>query len=106
MKQLTYDEVLKLSYPQLGAIDDPMTLMASGGMAPMAVRYLVRTGQLDESYPGVSLSALVKALTEAAAQFPWPADVTQELPSGSRSEACDSYLSELRPRVRQRLGLN
>jgi hypothetical protein len=46
MKQLELNEVRAMSFEQLGAVEDPMDLMATGSVAPILVRYAVRTGQL------------------------------------------------------------
>jgi hypothetical protein len=50
MKQYTFEEVRGLTFAELGAIDDPMALMATGSLAPMLIRYIVRTVQLESRY--------------------------------------------------------
>lgn len=44
MEQYTMEDVSRLTYAELGAIEDPALLMATGGVAPMLIRYIVRTG--------------------------------------------------------------
>lgn len=44
MEQYTMEDVSRLTYAELGAIEDPALLMAIGGVAPMLIRYIVRTG--------------------------------------------------------------
>lgn len=103
MHQYTFDEVLHMSYEQLGAIQDPMQLSAATFVSPMLARYLVKTGQLTKRYPEVGLRALLQAINAAATTIPWPADVAQKVPAGTRDAKVDEYLDALQPFVRQAL---
>ena len=96
MHQLSYDDVQKLSYAQLGAIDDPMALMATGQVSPILVRYAVRTGQLLGRYGDVPLPVLMDAIGRAAAiQGSWPFAVGQRAPDAVRDKDVDAYLDAL-----------
>jgi hypothetical protein len=61
-----FEEVKRMSFARLGAVEDPMNLMATGFVARMLVRYAVRTVQLDERYPGIALPVSLDAMNKAA----------------------------------------
>ncbi|WP_460901100.1 hypothetical protein [Paraburkholderia jirisanensis] len=100
MEQYTMEQVSRMTYAELGAIEDPMDLMATGGVAPMLVRYMVRTGQRDTRYPGIALPMLLRAITEAAATVGWPLDtVAQAAPLAVEDATVDAYLDNVQPQV-------
>ncbi|QBR04184.1 hypothetical protein [Paraburkholderia pallida] len=100
MKDYTLQEVSRMTYAELGAIEDPMTLMSTGGVSPMLVRYMVRTGQLESRYPGVALPMLLRAITQAAATVDWPlATVAQAAPLAVQDAAVDAYLDNVQPQA-------
>jgi hypothetical protein len=103
MQQYTFEEVKGLTFAELGAIDDPMALMATGSLAPMLIRYIVRTVQLESRYPGVSFADLLNALNNAAAMIPFPPEVGQRAPIAQRAGVVDEYLDELRSHVQSAL---
>jgi hypothetical protein len=91
------NEVRLMSYDQLGAIADPMALMATGSTASLTLRYLVRTGQLERRFPGQALPELLHVMAHAAplVQARWTFDVMQKLPQGVQDDDVDAYLDEL-----------
>lgn len=96
MHQLSYNDVQKLSYEQLAAIDDPMALMATGQVSPILLRYVVRTEQLQGRYGEVPLPILMDAIGRAAAiQGDWPFAVGQKAPQAVRDKDVDDYLDRL-----------
>ena len=96
MKQYTFEEVTRLSYEELGVIDDPMLLAASTFVSPMLVRYVVRTGQLDARYPDVPLPKLLFAMNQASAEHgDWPHEIGQQSPAGVRNDQVEAYLNVL-----------
>ncbi|AVA33802.1 hypothetical protein [Cupriavidus metallidurans] len=103
MKQFTFEEILGLTATELGAIDDPMQLAATGQASPMLVRYVVRTGQLDERYRGVPLRVLLDAINLAAARIEWPEEVGQKAPLAAKDAEVEAYLDELQPLVAEAL---
>lgn len=103
MKQFTFEEILGLTYTELGAIDDPMQLAATGHVSPMLVRYVVRTGQLDERYRGVPLRVLLDAIDLAAARIEWLDGVGQKAPLAAKDAEVEAYLDELQPLVGEAL---
>ncbi|VVE87674.1 hypothetical protein PBR20603_01611 [Pandoraea bronchicola] len=104
MKQYELDEVRAMSFERLGAIEDPVDLMATGSIAPILVRYAVRTGQLERRYPGVALSALLDAIMKSATMINWPLDtVAQKAPQAKQDADVDTYLDELQPHLERAL---
>ncbi|MCA3186457.1 MAG: hypothetical protein INH12_26760 [Cupriavidus sp.] len=99
MKQYTFEEVLHLTSIELGAIDDPMQLAATGHISPMLVRYVIRTGQLDERYRGIPLRILLNAVDIAAARLEWPEAVGQKAPLARKDAEIEAYLDALQPLV-------
>lgn len=100
MKQYTMEEVSRMTYAELGAIDDPMALMSTGGVSPMLVRYVVRTGQRESRYPGVALPMLLRAISEAAVTVGWPlATVAQAAPLAVQDATVDAYLDNIQLQV-------
>lgn len=96
MDQLSYQDVQKLSYAQLGAIDDPMVLMNTTQVSPILIRYVVRTGQLASRYGDTPLPVLLNAVSHAAAQHSaWPFEVSQAAPLCEANQAVDAYLDAL-----------
>jgi hypothetical protein len=100
MTQYTLEEVSRMTYDQLGAIEDPMALMSTSGVSAMLVRYMVRTGQRETRYPGIALPMLLHAISEAAATVSWPLDtVAQAAPLAVQDAAVDAYLDNVQPQV-------
>lgn len=95
MKQFTMDEVRAMTFGQLGAIDDPMLLMATGTTAPLTVRYLVRTNQLDLIRPHRTLPEVLHIMAHAATLVPWTAELGQLIPQGQQSKVVDDYVAAL-----------
>lgn len=104
MEQYTMEDVSLLTYAELGAIEDPALLMATGGVAPMLIRYIVRTGQLDNRFPGISLTMLLSAIGKAAANVEWPIETVAQLaPQAVQNAVVDQYLDTLQPHVQTAL---
>lgn len=104
MKQFELDEVRAMSFEQLGAVEDPMDLMATGSVAPILVRYAVRTGQLERRYPGIALPTLLDAIMKSATMINWPlATVAQKAPRAKQDADVDAYLDELQPHLERAL---
>ncbi|HGL6714605.1 hypothetical protein NTJ56_20830 [Burkholderia contaminans] len=103
MEQYTLKEISAMSFAQLGAVDDPMLLMACGSMGPILVRYVIRTGQLDARYQGVALPVLLDAILLAASNLPWPPEVGQQAPLAKQSAEVDAYLDSLQPHLQSAL---
>lgn len=101
MKQYTLKEITAMSFAALGAIEDPIALMACGSPAPIVVRYAVRTGQLDTRYPNLTPHALLDAIFLAAGRLPMPAKVGQLVTHGKKNADVDEYLDSLQPHVRE-----
>lgn len=100
MKQFKLDDVRAMSFEQLGAIEDPMDLMATGSIAPILVRYVVRTGQLERRYSGIALTTLLDAIMKSATMIDWPLDtVAQKAPLGKQDAGVDAYLDKLQPHL-------
>ncbi|ASL43974.1 hypothetical protein bAD24_I10810 [Burkholderia sp. AD24] len=95
MQQYKLDDIKRMSFRQLGKIEDPMTLSACGSIAPILVRYVVRTGQLNERFLGMPLPVLLDSMLVAASKLPWPAEVGQCAPLGERNADVDTYLDNL-----------
>jgi len=105
MKQYTYEEVLNLTFRELGAIVDPLQLAATQHVSPMLVRYVIRTDQLEVRYPGVRLRTLLGAIEVAAKKVKWPDVVGQNAPLAIVDTAVDAYLDELQPYVAKAIEL-
>lgn len=104
MRQFELDEVRAMSFEQLGAIEDPVDLMATGSVAPILVRYTVRTGQLERRYPGIALPTLLDAIMKSATMIDWPlATVAQKAPQAKQDADVDAYLDELQPHLERAL---
>lgn len=104
MEQYTMEDVSRMTYAELGVIEDPAHLMATGGVAPMLIRYIVRTGQLDNRFPGISLTMLLSAIGKAAAKVEWPIQtVAQLVPQAVQNTVVDQYLDTLQPHVQTAL---
>ncbi|WP_434666858.1 hypothetical protein P5W99_37690 [Paraburkholderia sp. A3BS-1L] len=103
MEQYSFEEVKRMSFAQLGAVEDPMDLMTTGFASPMLVRYVVRTGQLDERYPNIALPELLDVINEAAAVVQWSPEVGQRAPMAKRDPIVDQYLDALAPRLQSAL---
>jgi hypothetical protein len=97
MNQYTFEDVKKMTFEQLGAIDDPWLLIATGLTSPMLLRYVVRTGQLETRYAGATLPNVLQALDRAAAATHggWPFDVSQKAPLAVCDADVDKYLDAL-----------
>jgi hypothetical protein len=107
MTQYTLDEVRSMTFAELGAVEDPMDLMATTSVAPMLVRYVVRTGQLDSRYPGIALPPLMDAILAAASIIPWQLDtVGQKAPRATRDSDVDAYLDSLKPHLEDAINSN
>ncbi len=100
----TMDEIRGMSYDELGAIEDPSTLMSGLTVSPMIVRYMVRTGQLATRYPGVDLPTLLDAIDSAAAIVEWPYFTGgQTLHLVEHDAEVEKYLDEIQPYVNSEL---
>lgn len=95
MKQYTLDEVRAMSFEQLGAIDDPMMLMATGTTAALTVRYLVRTNQLDLIKPRRTLPEVLHVMAHAATLVPWTIELGQLIPQARQTKVVDDYVAAL-----------
>lgn len=95
MHQFSRDEALALGFEGLGAIDDPSLLVATGTIAALAVRYIVRTGQLQRRFPGRDLLAVFRLVERNAVVLPWPFDVSQRMPLEEQGDEVDRYLDAL-----------
>lgn len=107
--QYKYEEVLAMTFDQLGSITDPTMLMATGCVSPMVIRYVIRTGQLEDRFAHSSLSELLEAVNAAhlvwdggkpEQQRAWAERLSQQIPIADRNSGVDSYLDEIAPRVR------
>lgn len=83
-----------------------MQLMSTHFVSPMLVRYVVRTGQLEQRYSGLSLTTLLNALNLAATMIQLPPGVTQKAPSATRDAEVDGYLDALSPHIQSALRPN
>lgn len=82
----------------------PMGLMATSSVAPILVRYMVRTDQLESRFPGVTLPMLLSAMASTATKFEWPLmTVAQTAPLARQDAAVDEYLDALQPHVQAAL---
>jgi hypothetical protein len=106
MEQYSFEDVRRMSYAQLGAIEDPMDLMATGFVSPMLVRYVVRTDQLEQRYANIALPVLLDALNKAVLNVAWPPEVGQRAPQARRDQIVDNYLDELGPHLLSALRSN
>ena len=105
MKQFTFEDVLSLTFDELGAIEDPMQLAATAQVSPMLVRYVIRTDQLEERYRGVRMRTLLGAIVVAAAAVKWPNVVGQKALLAQKDADVDAYLDELQPHVAKAIEL-
>ena len=112
MRQYNFSEVRSMSFEQLGAIDDPMDLVNTGHVSPMVVRYVVRTGQLTQRYPVVTLPQLLDAIDGAcvayeqsskAAPLHWSNNLSQPLQAAVGDTVVDEYLDALAPEIALRI---
>ncbi|HGO6129699.1 hypothetical protein KDX04_27245 [Burkholderia cenocepacia] len=101
MHKYTLKEINEMTFAQIAAIEDPGVLMGCGSPAPIFVRYLVRTGQLDERFPNLTPHALLDALLVAGGKLQMTMDVGQLAPSGEKNEVVDAYLDSLQPHVKE-----
>ncbi|RKP44701.1 hypothetical protein D7S86_27105 [Pararobbsia silviterrae] len=92
-----------MSFEELGAIKDPMDLGSTGFVAPILVRYVVRTDQLQARYAGASLPTLLRAINVAAAHAHFPPEIGQLAPRAVRSAIVDRYLDGIAAMVRENL---
>jgi len=106
--QYKYEEVLAMTFNQLGSIADPMLLMATGRVSPMVVRYVVRTDQLKFRFADASLPDLLEAVNAAhlawdggnpEQQRDWAERLSQQIPIAEQDCGVDSYLDEITPSV-------
>ena len=106
MMQYSQDDVGRMNFEQVGAIEDPLELSATGFISPMLVRYVVRTEQLKVRYPEITLPALLNAIDKAATMIAWPEIVGQKLPGAERDSSVDAYLDALHPHIKHALAPN
>lgn len=108
----TYEAVKNMTFAGLGAIEDPTELMGTGFASPLVVRYIVRTGQLQERYPSISLIDLLEAIQAAGAawefkssemQQHWVYKLSQLVQAGVRNPVVDEYLDSIGPLIREAL---
>jgi hypothetical protein len=99
MRQYTFEDVERMSYAELGAVEDPLELAATGFVSPLLVRYVVRTDQLEERYPDIPLCDLLNAMNQAAMNIAWPMEVGQRAPLAKRDPVVDRYLDALGPHL-------
>lgn len=107
--QLGYSlaEVRRMTFDELGSIQDPMSLMNTNSVSPMLVRYIIRTGQLENRYPGIELPALLSAIDKAATTLIWPLQTVAQKASRAKQDAdVDAYLDELHPHLLRALNPN
>lgn len=106
--QYKYEEVLEMTFDQLGSIADPMMLMATGCVAPMVIRYVVRTNQLRDRFAHASLPDLLEAVNAAhlawdggkpEQQRDWSECLSQQIPIAEQDSGVDCYLDEITPSV-------
>jgi hypothetical protein len=101
MEKYNFDEAQQLGYEGLGAVSDPSLLTATGYISPMLVRYVVRTGQLEQRYPGVPVGLLLNALNLAGAKSEYSGDKMRmqklgpKIQAAERDAEVDVYLDEL-----------
>lgn len=95
MKQYSREEAIALGFIGLGAVEDPLDLMAAASIAPIVIRYMVRNGQLEARFPGVDIETLFRTIEHSAIKLNWPFEVQQSIPLGERNAAVDAYLDEL-----------
>lgn len=112
MHQYSFAEVRAMSFEQLGAIDSSMELTNTGHVSPMVVRYVVRTGQLNQRFPVVTLPQLLDAIDGAcaaheqssrAAPLHWVNDVSQPLQAAVGDSTVDAYLDAIAPEIALRI---
>lgn len=112
MRQYNFSEVRSMSFEELGAIEDSMALVNTGHVSPMVVRYVVRTGQLDQRYPAVPLPQLLDAIDCACAEYEqsskaapldWVNSISQPLQAATGSNVVDEYLDALGPGISLRI---
>lgn len=85
-----------MTFAELAAIEDPMQLMSTGFVAPMLIRYVVLTGQLESRYPNSVLPVLLDKMNNAALKIDWDSNgVGQKAPLGVRDTVVDNYLDAL-----------
>lgn len=101
IKNYSIEDVSRMTFSQLRAITDPMTLMGTGSIAPMVVRYAVRTDQLESLFPNKTMPELLHVIAHAAPiiEDRWTFHVQQTMPSGARDDEVDSYLKALAAEV-------
>ncbi len=100
-KNYSLEDVSRMTFAQLAAIDDPLSLMGAGGTAPVTLRYAIRTGQLESLFPGKTMAELLRVITHAApiVMDRWTFHVQQTMPGGEQDDEVDSYLKALAAEV-------
>ncbi|VVE84457.1 hypothetical protein [Pandoraea sputorum] len=99
MERLTFEDVKRMTFEELEAIDDPVDLAHIGALSPLLVRYVVRTGQLHLRYDGVALPALLEAINKAVPVTRLPPEVWRKIPFATRDDDVDAYLDRLQANV-------
>lgn len=98
--QLSTEEVKRMSFDQIGAIDDPLRLAATGTIAPMLIRYVAATEQLQTRFGECSVPELIDAINYAFCRTPWDQMLGQTMVNRVRDAQTDQYLDELQPLIR------